>query len=121
MFINDAFAQTSGVAAAGSPLGTLVQLILIFVIFYFILIRPQQKKIRAHEEMLKAIKVGDKIITGGGVFATVQKAKDDELEVKVAENVNIVIFRSTVREVINENIAFPTTDVKYQKASKKKK
>lgn len=66
MFISEAFAQAGDAAAAqGSVYGTLIQLGLIFVIFYVLLIRPQQKKIKQHEAMLMAIKKGDKVITGG--------------------------------------------------------
>ena len=79
MLISDALAQTGNAAevfASNSVSGTLIQLGLIFVIFYFLLIRPQQKKIREHENMLNAIKKGDKIITGGGVFGTVVKVAE---------------------------------------------
>ena len=69
MFISEAFAQAGDAAAAqGSVYGTLIQLGLIFVIFYVLLIRPQQKKIKQHEAMLMAIKKGDKVITGGGIY-----------------------------------------------------
>ena len=71
MFINDALAQTAGVAATSSTMSMMVQLVLIFLVFYFILIRPQQKKIREHEVMLNAIKKSDQIITGGGVLGVV--------------------------------------------------
>lgn len=119
MFINDAFAQTAGTAAAGSSVGMIVQLLLIFIIFYFILIRPQQKKIREHETMLKAIKKGDKIITGGGIYAVVEKANDEKLEVKIAEGVNVVVYRATVREVLDEKVVLPA--IQKEKTSKSKK
>ena len=77
MFISEAFAQAGDAAAAqGSVYGTLIQLGLIFVIFYVLLIRPQQKKIKQHEAMLMAIKKGDKVITGGGIYGKVVKAED---------------------------------------------
>lgn len=119
MFINDAFAQTAGVAATGSTMGVLVQLLLIFIIFYFILIRPQQKKIRAHETMLNAIKKGDKIITGGGICAIVEKVNEDKLDVKIAEGVTVTVYRATVRDVIDEKVVLPTA--KAEKTSKNKK
>lgn len=119
MFINDAFAQTAGAASASSSVGMIVQLLLIFIIFYFILIRPQQKKIREHEVMLNAIKKGDKIITGGGIYAVVEKANDEKLEVKIAEGVNVVVYRATVREVLNEKVSLPSA--KSEKAPKSKK
>lgn len=77
MFISEAWAQTAETAASGGSVsGVLIQLGLIFVIFYFLLIRPQQKKIKQHEAMLSAIKKGDKILTGGGIYAKVLKAED---------------------------------------------
>ena len=106
MFISEALAQSAdaaGYVATGSFSGTLVQLGLIFLIFYFLLIRPQQKKYRQHEEMLLAIKKGDKILTGGGVFATVVKVEGEILTVAINDDVEIKISRSSVRETINEN------------------
>ncbi len=115
MFISDAFAQTAGVAATGSTMSMIVQLLLIFLIFYFILIRPQQKKIREHEAMLNAIKRGDKIITGGGVLGVVEKATDDKLEVRIADGIVVTVYRATVRQMADdENITAP-------KVSKNKK
>ena len=114
MLINDAFAQTAGMAPAGSTAGVIVQLLLIFVIFYFILIRPQQKKIKQHEAMLLAIKRGDKIITGGGVYGVVEKATEDKLDVKIAESVVVSVYRATVRQVIDETQQ-PAVNVKNKK------
>mgnify|MGYP001140922894 FL=1 len=75
MFVNDALAQTAAAAAPqASVASTLIQLALIFIVFYFILIRPQQKKISQHQAMLEAIKKGDKIITGGGIYGTATTA-----------------------------------------------
>ena len=119
MFISDAFAQTAGAAAANSTTGMIVQLVLIFVIFYFILIRPQQKKIREHEAMLNAIKKGDKVITGGGIYGVVEKANEDKLDVKIAEGIIVVVHRATVRDVVDEKIAMPVA--KTEKVSKNKK
>ena len=90
MFVNDALAQTAAAAAPqASVASTLIQLALIFIVFYFILIRPQQKKISQHQAMLEAIKKGDKIITGGGIYGTVTKADGIKLEVKIAEGLTV--------------------------------
>ncbi len=103
MFINDALAQTAAAAAPqASVASTLIQLALIFLIFYFILIRPQQKKINQHQAMLEAIKTGDKVITGGGVYGTVTKADGIKLDVKIAENLVITVNRATIRDVVND-------------------
>lgn len=120
MFINDAFAQASdAVAATGSISGTLIQLGLIFVIFYILLIRPQQKKMKQHEAMLMAIKKGDKVITGGGIYGTVVKADDSmDLVVQIADGLNVTVNRATIRDVLNQT---PVSTVKVEtKASKTK-
>ena len=71
-------------------------LILIFIIFYFFLIRPQQKKAKEHKNMVNAIKRGDKVITSGGIFATVERVMDnDKVEVSISDNVNIELVKST--------------------------
>lgn len=119
MFINNAFAQaTEALGSQSSIQGTLLQLGLIFAIFYFLLIRPQQKKIKQHEAMLNAIKKGDKIVTGGGVYATVVDVVDPmDLKVEIAEGVYIVVNRSTVREVLSDPALMPKVIEK--KATKK--
>lgn len=102
MLISPAFAQAADAAAQqGSIYGTLLQLGLIFVIFYLLLIRPQQKKIRQHEAMLGQIKKGDRIITGGGIYAKVLNADDPvDLTVEIADGIVVKINRGTVRDVI---------------------
>ena len=123
MFISDALAQTSEAAeyvSANSVSGTLVQLGLIFLIFYFLLIRPQQKKFKQHEEMLAAIKKGDKIITGGGIYATVVKAEDDILTVKIADGIEIKVSRMSVRETLEGETMKPTPEKKNTKKTSKR-
>ena len=125
MFISEAWAQTAETAASGGSVsGVLIQLGLIFVIFYFLLIRPQQKKIKQHEAMLSAIKKGDKILTGGGVYAKVLKAEDPlNLTVELAPNMVVEINRATVRDVITPEVeaAAPELRKKEQKKQSKKK
>ena len=107
MFISQAFAQTtSGASSSGSLTGMILQLVLIFAIFYFLLIRPQQKRIKEHEMKVKALQRGDEIITGGGVIAKVVDINEtaDELKVEISSGVVIRIARSTVREVLSEEI-----------------
>ena len=85
-------------------IGQFIPLILIFVIFYFFLIRPQQKKRKEHENMVKAIKRGDKIVTSGGIFATVEKVMDnDKVEVSISDNVNIELVKSTGIQALLNN------------------
>ena len=77
-------------------------LILIFVVFYFLLIRPQQKKMKQHKEMIDKIKRGDDIITSGGVYCKVSRVIDEnKVEVEISNNVRIIISRPTVANVIN--------------------
>ncbi len=77
-------------------IGQFIPLILIFVIFYFFLIRPQQKKVKVHKAMVETLKRGDKVITSGGIVGTVERVIDNEkVEVKISENVNVEIIRST--------------------------
>ena len=77
-------------------IGQFIPLILIFVIFYFFLIRPQQKKVKVHKAMVETLKRGDKVVTSGGMVGTVERVIDNEkVEVKISENVNVEIIRST--------------------------
>ena len=77
-------------------IGQFIPLILIFVIFYFFLIRPQQKKVKEHKLMVEGLKRGDKVITTGGIVGTVERVIDNEkVEVNISENVNVEIVRSS--------------------------
>ena len=77
-------------------IGQFIPLILIFVIFYFFLIRPQQKKVKDHTAMVEALKRGDKVITSGGILGTVERIIDNEkVEVKISDNVNVEVVRAT--------------------------
>ena len=77
-------------------IGQFIPLILIFVIFYFFLIRPQQKKVKEHKLMVEGLKRGDKVITSGGIVGTVERIIDNEkVEVNISENVNVEIVRSS--------------------------
>jgi preprotein translocase subunit YajC len=118
MLINSAFAQAAGAASTGSSLtGMIVQLLLIFAIFYLLLIRPQQKRIKEHEAKLAAIKRGDNIITGGGIYAKIVSVDDekDELQTEIANGVIVKIARSTVREVILDEVKAANNNKKSKK------
>ena len=81
---------------SSSGIGQFIPLILIFVIFYFFLIRPQQKKAKEHKNMVENIKRGDQVITSGGVIGTVERVMDnDRAEIQISENVKVEIIRST--------------------------
>ncbi len=84
-------------------LGQFVPLILIFAIMYFLLIRPQQKKLKEHQKMVQGLRRGDQVITQGGLIGKVTKVKDDnELEVELAEGVKVRVVQSTITNVINK-------------------
>ena len=80
----------------GSGIGQFIPLILIFVIFYFFLIRPQQKKVKEHKAMVESLKRGDKVVTSGGITGTITRVVDnDKVEVEIAENVTVEVVRTT--------------------------
>ena len=81
-------------------ISTLVPLILLFGIFYFLLIRPQQQRIKTHQQMVEAVRRGDTVVTAGGLIGKVAKVKDDgELMVEIADNVQVRVLKSTLTEV----------------------
>jgi preprotein translocase subunit YajC len=102
MFISPAFAQEA-VGSGPSTLTSLLPLVLIFVVFYLLLIRPQQKKMKDHRNMVAALRRGDRVVTGGGLFGTVSKViSDGELQVEIAEGVKVRVVRGTVSEVLSK-------------------
>ena len=119
MFISTAWAQGAGIGGGGlmEGLGGFLPIILIFVVFYFLLIRPQQKRAKQHREMLSAIRRGDRVLTGGGLYGTVTKVvNDNELVVQIAEAVKVRVARPTIAEVISK-----TEPAKPEKANKDEK
>ena len=89
---------------SGSGIAQFIPLILIFVIFYFFLIRPQQKKIKDHKLMVSQLKRGDEIVTSGGIVGRIEKvSEDDKIELSIAENVTVKIIRSTVQNLVNNS------------------
>jgi preprotein translocase subunit YajC len=100
MFITPAFAQATGSPGMGDLFGMVLPLVMIMVVFWFLLIRPQQRKAKEHQELLKKIARGDTVITSGGLIGRVVKIVDDnELQVEVAENVKVRVLRSAVSDV----------------------
>lgn len=100
MFITTAYAQVAGIPAAGDFLGMILPLVLIMGVFYFLLIRPQQRKAKEHQEMLKKVAKGDTVITSGGFIGKVVKVVDDnELQVEIGENVKVRLLRSGIADL----------------------
>ncbi|MFB0922214.1 MAG: preprotein translocase subunit YajC [Alphaproteobacteria bacterium] len=104
MFITPAYAQGLG---GGDAFTSFLPIILIFVIFYFLLIRPQQKKMKNHRAMLGQVKRGDRVLTGGGIIGTITKVKDesDEVTVEIADGVRVDILRGTITDVLTATSA----------------
>ena len=89
---------------SGSGIGQFIPLILIFVIFYFFLIRPQQKKVKEHKLMVENLKRGDKVITSGGIVGSIERIVDnDKVEVAISENVKVEIIKSTGIQALVSN------------------
>ncbi len=84
-------------------IGQFIPLILIFAIMYFLLIRPQQKKLKEHQAMVEALRRGDQVVTQGGLIGKVSKVKEDnEIEVELSEGVKVRVVKSTVAQVLNK-------------------
>ena len=100
MLITPAFAQAAAGGDTNSMLMSLLPFALIFVIMYFLILRPQQKKVKDHAELVKNIRRGDTVITSGGIIGKVTKVRDEnEIEVEIAENTRVRVIKGTVTEV----------------------
>jgi len=99
LFISDAFAQGAG-APAGGGLISLLPLVLIFVLFYFLLIRPQQKRAKQHKDMVAALQKGDEVVTNGGTLGKVTDVGDNFVTLEVATDVNIKVQRHAVAQIM---------------------
>jgi preprotein translocase subunit YajC len=121
MFFSDAFAQTpaSGAAPDGltaillqvAPLGAIV------LIFYFLLIRPQQRRAKAHMDMIANLKRGDVIVTSGGLIGKVRSVADDEIRVELSPNVEVRVVRGAIGEVRTKGEPAPANDSKSAKSA----
>ena len=128
MLISTAYAQDlSGMMSSMGSATQFLPLVLIFVVFYFLLIRPQQQKQKETRSMLAALKRGDKVVTGGGILGTVQRVQmtttkdgkqveSNEIEVEIAPNTRVTVLRETITTVIRPQVANDTKPVK-EKAS----
>ncbi len=101
MFIESLYAAGQA-AHQPNPIASFVPIILIFVVFYFLLIRPQQKRAKQHKEMIQNLKKGDEIITSGGLYGKIVGITDEFLTIEVAENVKVKVARSYVSMKLGE-------------------
>jgi preprotein translocase subunit YajC len=103
MFISTAFAQAAGAPSGGSGIEAILPLVLIFVVFYFLLIRPQQKMMTQHKAMLGSVRRGDRVVTGGGIVGTVTKVIDDnEITVEIAPDVKVRVQKALLSTVMSK-------------------
>jgi len=101
MLISAAYAQGTGIFDNQSTLIQFLPLVLIFVVFYFLLIRPQQRKAKDHKTMLDALRRGDRVVTGGGIIGTVARVENpEEVTVDIADGVRVRVLRSTISSVL---------------------
>lgn len=101
MLVTPAYAQAAG--GAGGAFASFIPLILIFGIMYFLLIRPQQKKLKEHQNMVSNLRRGDQIVTQGGLIGKVTKVKEDnEVEVELAKDVKVRVVKNTVAQVLTK-------------------
>ena len=92
-------------SGSGSGIAQFIPLILIFVIFYFFLIRPQQKRAKEHKAMVAALKRGDEVVTSGGIVGTVERILgEDKLDLLISEDVTVQVVQSTIQNVLNKPV-----------------
>ncbi|MGC6475284.1 MAG: preprotein translocase subunit YajC [Parvibaculales bacterium] len=103
MFISPAFAQTATAAGGPSLLSSLLPFLIIFAIIYFLIIRPQNKRQKEHAAMLDALRLGDKVITQGGIVGKVAKVDETEVQIDIAENTRVTVIKSTILSVQNKS------------------
>ena len=119
MLISPAFAQAGG-ALGGDMFVQLLPLLLIFVVFWFFLIRPQQKKAKLHREMVANVRRGDQVVTGGGLLGKVTKVLDETtVQVELAENVRVKVLSTTLQDVLSKGapVAGAKSDTKAENKS----
>ena len=96
--------QPGGGGGSGSQIYTFLPIILIYVIFYFLLIRPQQKQRKEHQNLLSNLKVGDNVLTSGGIYGRVTGLKDDKVTVEISDKVRVKVNRGNIAGVIKQDV-----------------
>jgi preprotein translocase subunit YajC len=96
MFITPAYAQAAG---GGGEFGFLIPIIAMFAIMYFLIIRPQQKRVKEHKEMVDNVRRGDQVVTGGGIVGKAVKVDGPEIQVEIAQGVRVKVMRGTLSDV----------------------
>ena len=119
--ISNAFAQAAGGGASGFSIQGLLPFVLIFIIFYFLLIRPQQKRVKQHKLMVESLKRGNKVLTAGGILGVISKAIDssETVTVEISSGVNVEVSRQMISEVRGDQKTKPPVDENKTKTAKK--
>ena len=113
MFATPAFAQAATGAAGGADfLGPFLLPLALIVLFYFMILRPQQKRMKTHQAMIAAVKRGDTVVLSSGMIGKVTKVEDAEVHVDIAPNVNVKVIKSTLSEVRTRGEPAPANDAK---------
>lgn len=112
MFIPSAYAQSAGAAGSGTGgiIGLVIQFVLLGAVFWFLLIRPQQKRMKEHRALIDAVKKGDMVVTGGGLIGKVTKVDENEVEIEIAANVRVRVVKATLSDVRTAGGAKPAND-----------
>ena len=123
LIITDALADTPASSMGGFDVMSFLPLILIFAVFYFLILRPQQKKLKTHQQMLANLRRGDRVITNGGIIGTVSKlVSDQEVQLEIADDIKVRVVRSMISDVTSKTdpIANDEPDTAKSKGTKKK-
>ena len=113
MLIPPAYAQAAGATAEGSGIASflsLAPLFLVFIVFYFLMIRPQQRRVKALQASIGAVKKNDQVVTAGGIVGKVTKVEEGFVEVEIAANTRVRVVKATIAEVLNPTVAKPAND-----------
>ncbi|WP_260597874.1 preprotein translocase subunit YajC [Sphingomonas endolithica] len=112
MIIPQAYAQTAGTATSAgfAQFMGIAPLLLVFVVFYFLMIRPQQRRMKMLQASVAAVKKGDNVVTSGGIMGKVTKVEDNVVEVEIAPNVRVRVVKATLTDVAGTGTAKPAND-----------
>jgi preprotein translocase subunit YajC len=99
MFITEAYAQTGGAGGSGGIIFQFMPIILIFVIMYFLILRPQRMKAKQHQEMIANLRRGDTVVTTGGLIGKVAKVEDNEIQIDIGDGIKVKVVRSMLSQV----------------------
>ncbi len=108
--VDVAYAQTAPGAGGAGGFSMLVPLLLMFAVFYFLLIRPQQRKQRQHQDMLRSLKIGDRVITSGGLIGTIVEGGDKAVKLEVADRVRVEVGRTFITGKLSKDTALPAAE-----------